>query len=329
MLNILIICIITTTKIYFRRKANIIYIVSNQHIIVVFSSAKTLQISYIGMQTQEVAIKLNLRVVLKSDAQLIDEVVVTGYGVTKKAAFTGSAQTVDNKDLMKKTDANFMKSLEGSVAGLQVNSLTGQPGAYASTTIRGVGSMNSGTEPLYVIDGIAIYTDKMGAYNKAGTGDMAASPMANINPNDIESITVLKDASATAIYGARAANGVIVVTTKKGSLGKARFNVNAKVGTSFVGKIDHNYRTTNLDKYKEIWTEGLTNAGYDFSAIQDIVNEKLLGNKTSSKPSKTIEELAREVIRGDWGNGTDRKTRLTNAGYNYDAIQNRVNEILK
>ena len=162
MLNILIICIITTTKIYFRRKANIIYIVSNQHIIVVFSSAKTLQISYIGMQTQEVAIKLNLRVVLKSDAQLIDEVVVTGYGVTKKAAFTGSAQTVDNKDLMKKTDANFMKSLEGSVAGLQVNSLTGQPGAYASTTIRGVGSMNSGTEPLYVIDGIAIYTDKMG-----------------------------------------------------------------------------------------------------------------------------------------------------------------------
>lgn len=228
------------------------YIISNQDIIVVFSSAKTLQISYIGMQTQEVAIKPNLRVVLKSDAQLIDEVVVTGYGVTKKAAFTGSAQTVDNKDLMKKTDANFMKSLEGSVAGLQVNSLTGQPGAYASTTIRGVGSMNSGTEPLYVIDGIAIYTDKMGAYNKAGTGDMAASPMANINPNDIESITVLKDATATAIYGARAANGVIVVTTKKGSLGKARFNVNAKVGTSFVGKIDHNYRTTNLDKYKEI-----------------------------------------------------------------------------
>jgi len=262
-LNILIICIITTTEKYFQRKANIIYIVSNQHIIVVFSSAKTLQISYIGMQTQEVAIKPNLRVVLKSDAQLIDEVVVTGYGVTKKAAFTGSAQTVDNKDLMKKTDANFMKSLEGSVAGLQVNSLTGQPGAYASTTIRGVGSMNSGTEPLYVIDGIAIYTDKMGAYNKAGTGDMAASPMANINPNDIESITVLKDATATAIYGARAANGVIVVTTKKGSLGKARFNVNAKVGTSFVGKIDHNYRTTNLDKYKEIWTEGLTNAGYD------------------------------------------------------------------
>ena len=171
MLNILIICIITTTEKYFQRKANIIYIVSNQHIIVVFSSAKTLQISYIGMQTQEVAIKPNLRVVLKSDAQLIDEVVVTGYGVTKKAAFTGSAQTVDNKDLMKKTDANFMKSLEGSVAGLQVNSLTGQPGAYASTTIRGVGSMNSGTEPLYVIDGIAIYTDKMGAYNKAGTGD--------------------------------------------------------------------------------------------------------------------------------------------------------------
>jgi TonB-linked SusC/RagA family outer membrane protein len=226
------------------------------------TSVKTLLISYIGMETQEVAITQNMKVSLSSDTQTLEEVVVTGYGVMKKAAFTGAAQVVGSDNLTKRTDANFMKSLEGSVAGLQISSFTGQPGAFAATTIRGKGSVNSGTEPLYVIDGIAIYSDKMGSNSATGSGDMAASPMANINPNDIESITVLKDATATAIYGARAANGVIVVTTKKGASGKARFNFNAKAGTSFVANLNHDYRTVNLDRYKEIWKEGLVNAGY-------------------------------------------------------------------
>lgn len=225
------------------------------------TSAKTLVISYIGMESQEVAIVPNMKVTLKSDTQNLEEVVVTGYGVMKKAAFTGAAQVVGGDNLTKRTDANFMKSLEGSVAGLQISSFTGQPGAFAATTIRGKGSVNSGTEPLYVIDGIAIYSDKMGVNSAAGSGDMAASPMANINPNDIESITVLKDATATAIYGARAANGVIVVTTKKGAQGKARFNFSAKAGTSFVNALDHNYKTVDLDRYKEIWKEGILNAG--------------------------------------------------------------------
>lgn len=225
------------------------------------TSAKTLVISYIGMESQEVAIAPNMKVTLKSDTQNLEEVVVTGYGVMKKAAFTGAAQVVGGDNLTKRTDANFMKSLEGSVAGLQISSFTGQPGAFAATTIRGKGSVNSGTEPLYVIDGIAIYSDKMGVNSASGSGDMAASPMANINPNDIESITVLKDATATAIYGARAANGVIVVTTKKGAQGKARFNFSAKAGTSFVNALDHNYETVNLDRYKDIWKEGILNAG--------------------------------------------------------------------
>lgn len=172
------------------------------------------------METQEVAVKPHLKVVMNSDTKHLDEVIVTGYGVTKKAAFTGAAQVVNSEALTKRTDANFMKSLEGSVAGLQVSSFTGQPGAFSSTTIRGKGSVNSGTEPLFVVDGIAIYTDKMGGYSDAGRGDMASSPLANMNPNDIENITVLKDATATAIYGARAANGVIVITTKRALLEK-------------------------------------------------------------------------------------------------------------
>ncbi|GHT28841.1 SusC/RagA family TonB-linked outer membrane protein [Bacteroidia bacterium] len=197
-----------------------------------------------------------MEIVLQESSLLVDEVVVTGYGITKKAAFTGAAQIVGSDEVLKRTDANFMKSLEGAVAGLQVNNGTGQPGAYATTTIRGIGSINSGTEPLYVVDGIPIYTDKMGAWS-----GMEVSPIANINPNDIESITVLKDATATSIYGARAANGVIVISTKKGKEGKTRFNFNAKVGVSYNGSIQNDYRLIGLDKYKKIWSEGYVNSG--------------------------------------------------------------------
>lgn len=219
-------------------------------------NAKTLVISYIGMVTQQVAVKSTLNIVMEADTQTLDEVVVTGYGVTKKAAFTGSAQVVNQETLKAKTDANFMKSLEGSVTGLQVNSASGQPGAFATTTIRGKSSINSGTEPLYVVDGIPIYTDRVGAWS-----DMEVSPMANINPNDIESVTVLKDATATAIYGARAANGVIVITTKRGSSGKTRFTFESKAGFSYASHLDKDYRMVDLEKYKEIWTEGYINSG--------------------------------------------------------------------
>lgn len=242
------------------------------------ADAKTLVISYVGMITKEVKVAPHVAVKLESDTKTLDEVVVTGYGVTKKAAFTGAAQVVSSESLTKRTDGNFMKSLEGSVAGLQVGSFTGQPGAFTSTTIRGMGSINSGTEPLYVVDGIAIYTDKMGVNKEPGHGQMSSSPLANINPNDIENITVLKDATATSIYGARAANGVIVITTKKGASGKPRFNFNGKVGASFIGKLDHNYRSVNLDRYKHIWAEGLVNSG-DATNLQEgsaLLNEYVM-----------------------------------------------------
>lgn len=257
-------------------------------------NGKMLAISYIGMVTQELKIASHVVVKLASDMQALDEVVVTGYGVTKKAAFTGAAQVVNSEALTKRSDANFMKSLEGSVAGLQVGSFTGQPGAFTSTTIRGMGSVNSGTEPLYVVDGIAIYTDKMGVNKEPGSGQMSSSPLANINPGDIESITVLKDATATSIYGARAANGVIVITTKKGASGKARFNFSGKVGSSFTGKLDPNYQTTNLDRYKEIWTEGLVNSG---DAANKLEGSDLLNNYVNSYYGV---DLTQQINSVDW-----------------------------
>lgn len=220
------------------------------------SEGSNLQLSMVGFEMLTLRAQPQMNIRMKELSHEMGEVVVTGYGVMRKAAFTGSAQVVSSEEMNKRVDANFLKSLEGSIAGLQVNNGTGQPGAFASTTIRGVGSANSGTEPLFVVDGVPIYTDQMG-----GWVGMEVSPLANINPNDIESITVLKDATATAIYGARAANGVIVISTKKGKQGKTRFNFSAKYGQSFVARVDPNYRMVDLDKYKKIWTEGYMNSG--------------------------------------------------------------------
>ena len=217
------------------------------------SSAGTLVISFIGMQSQEVKIKPNVKVVLKSDAEVLDEVVVTGYGVQRKASFTGAASIVGEEAIAKKNDANFVKVLEGSVPGVQMNNSTSMPGVWGSVYIRGRASLNSGTQPLYVIDGMPVNsdTDAMSTSN-----NNMVDPMSSINPADIESITVLKDAAATAIYGSRAANGVIVVTTKKGSEGK--FNLNLDIKQGFVSMGNNNMDFANAEESMKLFTDGLT-----------------------------------------------------------------------
>ena len=219
MLNILIICIITTTKIYFRRKANIIYIVSNQHIIVVFSSAKTLQISYIGMQTQEVVIKPNLRVVLKADAQKLDEVVVTAMGISREKKALGYAvQDVKSDALTRAANTDLAGALQGKVSGIDITPSSGMPGASSKITIRGSRSFTGDNTPLYVIDGmpIASTADVSTSLTDGAYGTDYANRAVDIDPNDIESINILKGQAASALYGMRASNGVIVITTKSG-----------------------------------------------------------------------------------------------------------------
>lgn len=221
------------------------------------SSAKTLVVSYIGMKSQELAIKPNMSIVLKGDAAVLEEVVVTGYGVTKKAAFTGAATTVATDKIINKTDANPIKALEGTVAGLQLNVASGQPGAPANIFIRGRNSINSGTQPLYIVDGVPYNSATVGVRSDEG---QETSPLANLNANDIESMTVLKDATATSIYGARAANGVIVITTKKGKSGKTKVNFSAKVGVQMMpAHKQYDYSPVSADKYKEMWLEAMKN----------------------------------------------------------------------
>ena len=182
------------------------------------NSAKILQISYIGMKTESVSVQPTVRVILKSDTQLMDEVVVVGYGSAKKlGSVVGSVTTVNNSKIANRPVANAGDALQGQVAGLQVFTPSGEPSGSVVMRLRGVSSINSNTEPLFILDGSPISS---GAFTA-------------LNPNDIESMTVLKDASSTAIYGSRAANGVVIMTSKKGKMGqKARVSINAQYGWS-------------------------------------------------------------------------------------------------
>ena len=172
-----------------------------------------LVISFVGYNSQEVRAEQGQRIVLSEDTQMLEDVVVIGYGVQKKSVVTASIAKVSADDLEGKTRLRAEDALKGMAAGVNVTSASGQPGAKSMIRIRGIGTINN-SEPLYIIDGMP--TDQNG--------------MESVNPGDIESIEVLKDAASGAIYGARAANGVILVTTKKGKVGKANINYNFSYG---------------------------------------------------------------------------------------------------
>ncbi len=228
------------------------------------SGVKELKVSYVGMLDQTVRAEGNNMVIrLAPNDNTIDEVVVTGYGVTRKAAFTGAAAVVSKDIVDKRNDANPIKSLEGTVPGLQLSTTSGQPGAPQTIFIRGRNSINSGTQPLYVIDGIPFNADPVGARMSEG---VTLSPLANLNSSDIESITVLKDATATSIYGSRAANGVVVITTKHGEKGKTRVNFTAKLGWESLPSYTDKYKLCNADQNIELATEALLNSYNDYGA---------------------------------------------------------------
>ena len=183
------------------------------------SSAKTLQISYIGMQTQEVVIKPNLRVVLKADAQKLDEVVVTAMGISREKKALGYAvQDVKSDALTRAANTDLAGALQGKVSGIDITPSSGMPGASSKITIRGSRSFTGDNTPLYVIDGmpIASTADVSTSLTDGAYGTDYANRAVDIDPNDIESINILKGQAASALYGMRASNGVIVITTKSG-----------------------------------------------------------------------------------------------------------------
>ena len=200
------------------------------------TSNTTLQVSYIGYNTQELFVgkKTDFNIVLKEDTELLDEVVVVGYGTMKKKDLTGAVASVKMDNAPVGTVSTISHALAGKAAGLQVNTISAQPGSGSTFRIRGAASVNAGNDPLIIIDGFPVSpTDdskiQTGKYDSGSSDNILAS----INPNDIESIEVLKDASSTAIYGARAGNGVIIITTKKGKTGapKVTYSGTASVQT--------------------------------------------------------------------------------------------------
>ena len=216
--------------------------------------------SFIGMVTQEITVgsQTTIDVSLVSDATQLSEVVVVGYGTQTKESITGSVAVVGSADLAQRPTASFEQSLQGTMAGVQATSIDGSPGGNTQIRIRGIGSITASSEPLYVIDGIPIQSGDISRLN--GNGERSNNVMSGINPNDIESITVLKDASSTAIYGSRGANGVILITTKSGKSGKARIDFRSLVGFNSVASNSY-MQPLNADQYTTLFLEGYTNRG--------------------------------------------------------------------
>lgn len=224
----------------------------------------TLLVQFLGMQDKEVNVgkSSSLNVALNPDSEMLGEVVVTsGYGVAQRGTFTGAASVVKNEKLQIPV-TSFDKALQGNASGVLSVSNSGQPGAGQSVTIRGIGSIQAGTTPLYVVDGIPIATGNYGNMTQTAATESSdnLNALSSLNPNDIESITVLKDASATSIYGSRASNGVILITTKRGAQGKTQFDL--KLSTGFSNRTTKNFKTLDKDQYIDYLTESLVNAGY-------------------------------------------------------------------
>lgn len=287
------------------------------------SDKKTLVISLIGLRTKEVAAGQNLRIVLESDSKLMDEVVVTGYGLQKKATFTGSATNVTSKSLTDISAVSMDKALQGNAPGLLTQQASGQPGAGQKIVIRGIGSINAKTDPLWIIDGVPVSTGNFGQLTSTGetTYSDNSNALAGINPNDIESLTVLKDASATSIYGSRASNGVILVTTKSGSAGKTKISFSGNYGWS--SRATKKFKVMNQSQYIEYMTEALYNGG-GYNSLSEATADLLSTFPTKSDGSnynydwmdKTYKDDAPTYSFDLSASGGNEKTRFfTSIGY--------------
>ena len=225
-----------------------------------------LEITYIGMQSKSVKAGKNMKIVLDADNHSLDEVMVVAYGTAKKSSFTGSAAVLKSDEIAKISNSNAVSALTGKVSGVQINAATGQPGQESfNIRVRGISSINAGNAPLIVVDG--------SPYD----GDMNS-----INPGDIASMTVLKDAASAALYGARGANGVVIITTKSGRDGSTSFTFDAKWGSNSKALPDYNI-VKSPAKYYETWYAALNNyaqnkLGYSASEAYGWANKNMINS---------------------------------------------------
>lgn len=222
--------------------------------------------SYVGLVTREIPVKgwTGERIVLTQEPGNLSEVVVIGYGISTRKELTGSVATVNAKTIADQPVGNVLNTLQGRMAGVQVTQSNGLPGSSVTIAIRGQNSLASGNLPLYIVDGVPFTfynsaavpaTDNLNSFGTSGASG-GISPFNSLNPNDIESISVLKDADATAIYGARGGNGVILITTKKGKKGRTKVDLNLSQG---IGKVAHFIPMLSGDQYLALRKEAFAN----------------------------------------------------------------------
>ncbi len=251
----------------------------------VSDASKTLVFSSVNMLTTEVAIGSNtfFNVSLKQEDASLTEVVVVGYGTQKKKELTGSVSSIKASQIKNIPLIGPDQALQGRVAGVNVTQSSGTPGSSINVNVRGIGSISGGSQPLYVIDGIPITT---GSFSQIGVGNQTLNALADINPNEIESFEILKDAAAVAIYGSRAANGVVLITTKRGANQKAKINYSTYMGQSKVAK---QIEPLTGPEYIALIQEGLANRVTPLTPAQ--AGLPSLGGTPSSYPSTNWQNL--------------------------------------
>ena len=300
--------------------------INGKYILQINENDKILVVAYLGMKTLELRVpKRNvINVELKPDAMNLDEVVVTGYGNFSKSSFTGSANTL-KADMMKDIPVmSVEQKLQGMTTGVNITSSSGQPGANQSIRIRGMGSFNASSEPLFVIDGVPVTSGSLstGGADAAYMNNSKTNIMSTLNPADIENITVIKDAAAASLYGSRAANGVILITTKKGKAGRTKVQLNAAGGFSNSAV---NYRPTlNGDQRYELLYEGLVNSAIDneMENPEEYASQEIgaYAYKPSVGYTNWKKELLRTAVHQNYeasvSGGNERTTFFASLGYN-------------
>lgn len=274
-------------------------------------AGRTLVITYIGMERQEVFARNGMVVKLTSTDQALDDVVVVGYQTIRKEAKTGSIATVKGDDLASIPETSVDKMLSGKMAGVSVSSTNGQPGSAATIRVRGTSSIGAGSDPLYVVDGIPVESGNTGAISNS------MNAIAMINASDIASVTVLKDAAAASIYGSRAANGVILITTKSGEAGKSKVTARARYGVTTLAN-DNDFGMANLQEYIQYQRDARINAGYD---VDNPASEYYFPLSLAAKGGTNwMKELTRNGSLQEYeliaSGGTGKTTYYTSLSYN-------------
>ena len=289
------------------------------------ANGRVLKFSSLNFEDQEVNIgsKSEINVILVNTVSDLQQVIVTGYGTTKKATNTGSIATVKASEIENLPFSSVDKALQGKVAGLQSVATSGQPGASQAILIRGASSITASNAPLWVVDGVPINAGD--ASRLQTTGNL----LSTLNPNDIESISVLKDAASQSIYGSRAANGVIVITTKKGKSGKTKFRFDTELGNSDVAYVNEKYKPLDANEYINLTREGLVNAGASAAQTTSILNSLGQGNGINFNWFDNIMRVGQQKQYNFSAEGGNDKTTFFLSGGNFVQDGTSINSQLK